>query len=456
MTIQELVAAQRAYFDSGATRPLSFRQEALARLSAALQAHEAEIAAALQSDLNKAPMEAYMTETGMVLAEISHTRKHLAKWSRTRRVRTPLAQFPARSFVQAEPLGVALVMAPWNYPLQLSLSPLVGAIAAGNCAVLKPSAYAPATSELLAKLCAECFDPAFVTVVQGGRAENSDLLAQKFDYIFFTGGSTVGRLVMRAAAEHLTPVTLELGGKSPVIVERSADLALAARRIVFGKLLNAGQTCVAPDYVLVDRAVKPALIAELQKSVTAFLGAEPLQNEELPRIINEKHFKRLLGLMDGAKLAFGGQSDAPSLRIAPTVLDEVSFDDAVMGEEIFGPILPLIAYDRLDEALAAIRCRPKPLALYLFTTDPAAERQVLETVSFGGGCVNDTIIHLATSEMAFGGVGESGMGSYHGKASFDTFSHYKSIVKKSNRLDLPMRYHPYTAKKTSLVRRFLK
>ena len=345
-------------------------------------------------------------------------------------------------------------MAPWNYPVLLSLDPLIGAISAGNCAVLKPSAYAPATSAVLAEVIAAALPPELVTVVQGGREENQALLEEKFDYIFFTGSPDVGRYVMEKAAAHLTPVTLELGGKSPCIVTSSADLKMAARRIAFGKLVNAGQTCVAPDYLLVHTSVKEHLIPLLQKEVEHFLGSDPLNNADFPKIVNEKHFRRLQGLLTEGTIRFGGQ--ASDGRIAPTVIDNLTPDAPVMQEEIFGPILPILTYHELDEVIQFVQDRPKPLALYLFTRKKEEEDRILSRLSFGGGCVNDTIVHLATPHMPFGGVGESGMGGYHGKASFDTFSHQKSILKKANWLDLPVRYHPYTPAKERLLRLFLR
>ena len=452
--IQAIVQRQRAYFATGATRPGERRGEIVPRREDAIRLRGDGINAALQADLNKPPMESYMTETGMVLSEIAFLRKHTAAWARPTQVPTPMAQFPARSFILKEPYGVALIMSPWNYPIQLTLEPLAGAVAAGNCAVVKPSAYTPRTSRVLAELIASVFPPEYVTVVEGGRAENSALLEEPFDYIFFTGSVSVGKLVMEKASKHLTPVSLELGGKSPVLIDETANIPLTARRVAFGKCLNAGQTCVAPDYVLIHRSVKESFLSEYRKTVASFFPDGDYSN--MPVIVNDKHFQRLMGLMEGETAALGGVADPQRRFIPPTVLDEVSWDAPVMQEEIFGPILPVLTYTDLEEAMAAIARRPKPLALYLFTRNPAVERKVLGRLSFGGGCVNDTIIHLATSHMGFGGVGSSGMGSYHGKRSFMTFSHEKSIVKKSTLLDLPMRYRPYTKTRERLVRMFLK
>lgn len=397
-----------------------------------------------------------MCETGMTLSELSWMRRHLAGLMRGHTVMTPLAQFAAHSFRSPSPYGNVLIMSPWNYPLMLTLEPLIDALAAGNTAVVKPSAYAPATSAVIQKLIAECFDPEYVFVVTGGRAENQALLNQKFDKIFFTGGKAVGREVLRHAAEYLTPVTLELGGKSPCIVDATANIRLAAKRIVFGKYLNCGQTCVAPDYLYCEASIRDELVQAIREEITAQFGADPLQNENYGKIINQKHFERILGLIDPAKVVAGGNADAQALRIAPTVMTDVTFDDAVMGEEIFGPILPVLTWNSLDEAIAQVESRPHPLALYFFTSSSANRKQVLSRCRFGGGCINDTIIHLATSAMPFGGVGESGMGGYHGKAGFEEFSHTRSIVDKKTWIDLPMRYQPYTSLKDQMIRMFLR
>lgn len=454
--IRQIVARQRQYFDSGATLDIPKRLEALRKLKTCITVYESQIHEALREDLGKSSFESYMCEVGLALSEITYMQKHLRAFSREKNVRTPLAQFHSRSYKKPSPYGVTLIMSPWNYPFLLCIDPLIDALAAGNTAVLKPSAYSPATSRILEKIIAECFDEAYVAIVTGGRAENTCLLAERFDYIFFTGSRNVGKEVMRRAAEHLTPVTLELGGKSPCLVEKSADLKIAARRIVFGKFLNCGQTCVAPDYIYCDSEIKGALIAEIQAEIHRQYGKNPLANPDYGKIINEKHFHRLFGLMDPQKVIFGGQSDENSLRIEPTVMDHVSFEDPVMQEEIFGPLMPILTYDTLDEAIHRIRAGAHPLALYIFTQDKRAARKVISSCGFGGGCINDTIIHLATSEMGFGGFLESGMGSYHGKAGFDTFTHYKSIVDKKTRPDLPMRYQPYQEKYRKMLRIFLK
>ncbi len=454
--INSLVSRQRKFFQTGATLPVSVRITALRGLYTAIVKYENEIHDALKKDLGKSGFESYMCETGLVLEEISYMLKHIRRFAGEKRVRTPLSQFHSRSFKKPSPYGVTLIMSPWNYPFMLTLSPLVDALAAGNTAVVKPSAYSPNTSEILRKILSQCFDPQYVAVVTGGRAENTCLLREHFDYIFFTGSQTVGKEVMRNAAEYLTPVTLELGGKSPCIVDQTADIRLAARRIVFGKYLNCGQTCVAPDYIYCHRSVKDSLVKEIQRQIQLQYGKEPLHNPDYGKIINKKHFDRILGLIEEKKIVHGGNSDRDTLRIEPTVLDNVTFADPVMQEEIFGPLMPVLVFDNLDEAITRINAMPHPLALYFFTSDKAAAKDVTSRCGFGGGCINDTIIHLATTEMGFGGFGESGMGAYHGKTGFDTFSHYKSIVDKKTWIDLPMRYQPYRKMHEKMVRFFLK
>lgn len=451
--LSALMDRQRQYFASGATLPVATRFDALNVLGKAIQKHEQELVDALHADLGKSKMEAFMCEIGLMQGEISWMKKHLRGLSKKRHVRTPLAQFAAESYQSPSPYGNVLIMSPWNYPVLLTLEPLVDALAAGNTAVVKPSAYAPATAEALVHLLNDCFNHEYVAVVTGGRAENQALLEEKYDKIFFTGSPMVGRHVLRMASEHLTPVTLELGGKSPCIVEASAKVGLAARRIVFGKLVNCGQTCVAPDYILCDASVHDELVAALKSEVARQYGKRPLENADYGKIVNEKHFDRLLGLIDPAKVVLGGGSDREALRIEPTVLDGVTWDDAVMQEEIFGPILPVLTYEDLESALIVIESRPRPLALYLFTESGKVKERVLARCRFGGGCINDTLIHLATSEMPFGGVGESGMGCYHGAAGFEEFSNLRSIVDKKTWLDVDVRYQPYTEKGYRLLRK---
>ena len=459
MTEQEIrciVDGQRNFFLTGNTLDVEFRIQSLQKLKASILKYESEIHAAIQKDLGKSEFESYMCETGLTLSEITYMLKHIRSFAKEKRVHTPLAQFHSRSYRKPSPHGVVLIMSPWNYPFLLTIEPLVDAIAAGNTAVIKPSAYSPHTSAVIYRMISECFAPEYVSVITGGRAENTCLLGEKFDYIFFTGSQSVGKEVMRKAAEHLTPVTLELGGKSPCIVEKSADLKLAAKRIVFGKYLNCGQTCVAPDYIYCDASVKDALLKEICRQIRKQFGKDPLHNKNYGKIINEKHFQRICGLIDPAKIVVGGENSPERLQIAPTVMDQVTFQDAIMGQEIFGPVLPVLTYRTLDEAVRQIQSMPHPLALYLFTSDQTVAQKVTSRCGFGGGCINDTIIHLATSEMGFGGFGESGMGAYHGKDGFDTFSHYKSIVDKKTWLDLPMRYQPYRSVHNKLIHIFLK
>ena len=454
--IKDILQQQNHFFSSGKTIPAEFRLKQLESLKEAMIRHEADLAAALKEDLGKSRMESYMCEIGLTLSELTWMQKHLRNLMRSKRVSTPAAQFAAKSFRSPSPYGTVLIMSPWNYPVLLTLDPLIDAIAAGNTAVVKPSAYAPCTFDVMKTMIEECFPAHYVAVVDGGRAENQALLQQRFDMIFFTGGKTVGREVLRHAAEYLTPVTLELGGKSPCIVDSTAKIRLAAKRIVFGKYLNCGQTCVAPDYILCDKRIRDELITAILAEIEKQFGKEPLKNPNYGKIINEKHFERILGLINGEKLVYGGQSEPESLRIAPTILNNITWDDAVMGEEIFGPLLPILTFDTLDEALDTVESHPHPLALYFFSEDKAAQKKVLDTCRFGGGCINDTIIHLATSDMPFGGVGESGMGSYHGRVGFETFSHYRSIVDKKTWMDLPIRYQKYTGLKEKMMRMFLK
>lgn len=444
--IDDILQLQRDFYDNGATIPVSFREKQLKKLYQAVQKYRPQIEEALKKDLGKSSYESFMCEIGLVLSEISYMIRHVKKFSKRKTVYTPLAQFASHSYVQPVPYGNTLIMSPWNYPFLLSIDPLVDAIAAGNTAIIKPSAYSPATSKVIEMLVKECFSPAHVSVVTGGRAENAALLEKKFNFIFFTGSQNVGREVMRHAAANLTPVVLELGGKSPCIVEESADIRLAARRIVFGKYLNCGQTCVAPDFILCHKSIQDKLLQELKLQVEKQFGSNPLADNDYGKIINQKHFDRLCRLLQSGELYLGGETDAEALRIAPAIMANVTFDDPVMQEEIFGPVLPVLTYENFDELMLLLKKRPKPLAQYLFSSNKAHIRRVNEELSYGGGCINDTIIHLATSEMGFGGEGESGMGAYHGKAGFDAFSHQKSIVDKKTWLDLPMRYQPYTSK----------
>lgn len=454
--IKRIINEQRAFFYTGAVLDINYRIQALNRLKSCIIKYKSEISESLNKDLGKSDYESYMCEIGLVLSEINYMLKHIRLFSREKTVHTPLAQFHSRSFKKPFPYGVVLIMSPWNYPFFLTIEPLVDAVAAGNTAVIKPSAYSPHTSQIMKKLILECFDEKYVSVITGGRAENTCLLNEHFDYIFFTGSESVGKEVMRLAAEHLTPVTLELGGKSPCIVEKSANIKLAAKRIVFGKYLNCGQTCVAPDYVYCDKKIKDQLIEEIKKQIQKQFGDNAFENKDYGKIINKKHFDRICNLIDKNKVVHGGKSDADKLKIEPTLMDMVTFEDAVMQEEIFGPVLPVLTYDSLNQAIQEINSMPHPLALYLFTNNKEIAKKVTSRCGFGGGCINDCVIHLATSEMGFGGFGESGMGSYHGKEGFQTFSHYKSIVDKKTWIDLPMRYQPYKKLNEKIVHLFLK
>ena len=444
--IQALLEKQRAYYRSGATIPVKFRVDQLRKLYETVKKYQNEINEALKSDLGKSYYEGFMCESGLVLTEISYMIKHTKKFAKRKTVATPLAQFHSRSYKQPVPYGNTLIMSPWNYPFLLTLDPLADAIAAGNTVVVKPSAYSPATSMIVEKIIKECFSPEYVAVVTGGRAENTALLDQKFDFIFFTGSQAVGKEVLRRAAEHLTPAVLELGGKSPCIVDASANIKLAAKRIVWGKYLNCGQTCVAPDYILCESSVKDEFVKAACAEIKNQYGDDPLKNKDYGKIINEKHFTRLCGLIDENKVVIGGNANPDTCQIAPTVMDNVTYGDAVMGEEIFGPIMPILTFDDFDAVVDELKAKDKPLALYLFTSNKKHIKRVTGELSYGGGCINDVVIHLATSNMGFGGVGESGMGAYHGKDGFDAFSHYKSIVDKKTWLDLPMRYQPFKSK----------
>ena len=444
--IQCLLEKQRKFYKTGVTIPVNYRIAQLKKLYAAVKKYEMQINDALKSDLGKSYYEGFMCESGLVLSEISYMIRHTKKFAKKKTVYTPLAQFAAHSYKQPVPYGNTLIMSPWNYPFLLTIDPLVAAIAAGNTVIVKPSAYSPQTSKIVEKIICECFKPEYVAVVMGGRAENKALLEQKFDFVFFTGSQAVGKEVLRHTAEYLTPTVLELGGKSPCIVDASADISLAAKRIVFGKYLNCGQTCVAPDYILCERSVKDDFVEEVKKQIKLQYGEKPLKNKDYGKIINEKHFARLCNLIDKKKVVVGGEADEVTCQIAPTVMDNVTEEYAIMGEEIFGPIMPILTFDNFDNVVEELKCKDKPLALYIFSSDKKHINRVTSELSYGGGCINDVVIHLATSNMGFGGVGESGMGSYHGKDGFDAFSHTKSIVDKKTWLDLPMRYQPYKSK----------
>ena len=442
--IANVIAQQRQFFNSGKTKDVSFRRQQLEKLKAAIKQKEAQIIAALHQDLRKPELEGYIEMA--VLQDINYALKHLKSWTKPQKVKAPLNQFPASAYIYSEPLGNVLIIGPWNYPFSLMISPLIGAIAAGNCTILKPSELAPQTSQVLTELIQENFDPNYIAAIEGGVETSQALLAENFDHIFFTGGTKVGKIVMEAAAKNLTPVTLELGGKSPCIVDRNIDLKETAKRIAWGKFLNAGQTCIAPDYLLVNKQIKAELIAEIKQCVRDFYGDRPQASPDFARIINRRQFDRLSGLLSGVEIVLGGETDADDLYISPTLIEDPAFDSPLMAEEIFGPILPILEYDDLGSAIALINSRSKPLALYIFSKNKQLQERVLLNTSSGGVCINDTVMQVGVNELPFGGVGDSGIGAYHGKTSFDTFSHQKSVLKKSFRFDLNWRYAPYADK----------
>ena len=454
--MHDIVENQRKFFQTHITREVEFRRRSLKKLQQTIREWEPRISAALHADLGKCATEGYMCEIGLVLGSLRDTLKNLGKWTRPRSAMPSLAHFPSTCRVEPNPYGVVLIMSPWNYPVLLCLDPLIAALAAGNCCVVKPSSTTPATSGVLAEMLSSIFLAEYVKVVLGGRENCNALLEEKFDYIFFTGSPNVGHGIMEAAARHLTPVTLELGGKSPCIVDQTANIKVAARRVAFGKILNAGQTCVAPDYLLIHSSRKDEFVAGFREAVAEMLGKDPVQNDKLTHIITRRHYDRLMGLMRDATPVVGGQGNPETLRIEPTLLDGVTPESASMQEEIFGPLLPMLVWNKWEEVENFVLSRPRPLASYIFTTDKNIEASFRQHLSFGGGCVNDTIVHLAVHGMPFGGIGDSGMGSYHGKDGFDTFTHYKSILKKANWLDLPFRYQPYNKLKACLLRMFLR
>lgn len=456
MNIKHYIQQQREFFVSQSTKDIDYRIKTLKRIKLWIINNETFITEALKKDLNKDAVESYMCEIGLVLTEINYQIKHIKKWSKHKKVWTPMAQFYALSYETYEPYGITLVMSPWNYPFLLSIEPAIGAIAAGNCVIIKPSEYAPHVSSIIRKMISETCDEKHVTVIVGGIDINTQLLNERFDYIFFTGSVPVGKIVMGKASQYLTPVTLELGGKSPCIIDDEHKLRLSVKRIAFGKFLNAGQTCVAPDYLLIREDLKDLFIQYMKEIINEFFGNEPLNNQQLVKIINEKQYLRLINLLKDQDIILGGEVNQETLMIAPTLIDTHNQDSLLMQEEIFGPILPIRTYQTIDEAIDYITSKEKPLALYLFSNHKDIQDKVMQYCSFGGGCINDTIIHLATSELGFGGVGNSGMGAYHGRKSFETFSHTKSIVKKAKWIDLPLRYYPYNSFKEKMIRLFEK
>ncbi|AFZ13319.1 Aldehyde Dehydrogenase [Crinalium epipsammum PCC 9333] len=450
-----ILTEQRHFFASGKTKDVAFRIEQLKLLKKVITEQEINIQNALKDDLNKSEFESYLSEIGLCLEEINYAIKHIKSWAKPQKVNTPLTQFLASSQIYSEPLGIVLIIGAWNYPFQLMILPLVGAIAAGNCAILKPSELAVNTSEVLSNIINQTFASNFIHVIEGGKETTQQLLSEKFDHIFFTGSTEVGKIVMAEAAKQLTPVTLELGGKTPCIVDANTHIEYTARRIVWGKFLNAGQTCIAPDYLLVDKKVKQDLLTNIKSCIQNFYGNNPVESPDYGRIINEKHFNRLCKLLNTGEIIIGGENNLSDRYIAPTVIDRVSWEDAVMKEEIFGPILPVIEYNDLSEAIALVNSQPKPLALYFFSNNQQKQQQILRNTSSGGVSINDTVMHTGVPDLPFGGVGASGMGSYHGKASFDTFSHKKSILNKSFLVDLKVRYAPYK-EKLKLVKQLMK
>ena len=453
--ISQVVAKTRSAYESGKTRPLAWRKTQLQACVRMLQENADQFAEALATDLGRGPEEAWLYDIGFSITEIELMIKNLKKWTEPRKVSTPMVSLPGSSHRVPQPLGVVLVIAPWNYPIQLLLIPVAGAIAAGNAVVMKPSEVSSATSALLGKLVPRYLDNDAITIVEGAVSETTQLLAEKFDHIFYTGNGTVGRIVMRAAAENLTPVTLELGGKSPTIVDKSANLAIAGRRIAWAKYVNAGQTCVAPDYVLAHDSIADKLVEEIRKSIKNFYGDDPRQSSDFARISSPRHFSRLDAMLASGNIAIGGQTDEQDRYISPTVLVDVKASDAVMQEEIFGPILPVLAVQSIDDAIDFVNARPHPLALYVFAEDQKVNDKVVASTTSGGVTVNGTIFHMTGPFLPFGGVGESGMGAYHGRAGVDTFQHLRPVLKRSTRVDAPLAYPPYTKRKFAILKKFI-
>ncbi|MFF2445752.1 aldehyde dehydrogenase [Neobacillus sp. NPDC058068] len=435
-----IIAQQKAFFRTEMTKDISYRLEALQILRNAIKNNEQVLMDALKADLNKSEFDAYTSEIGFVLEELRFTIKHLRSWVKPKKVKTPLTHIGSSSYIYSEPYGVTLIIAPWNYPFQLAIAPLIGAIAAGNCAVIKPSELTPKTSEILGKIINDLYPEEYISVVQGGVETSQALLNEKFDYIFFTGSVPVGKVIMEAAAKNLTPVTLELGGKSPCIVHRDANIKLAAKRIAWGKFTNAGQTCIAPDYLYLHKSIKDQFLQQFKETTIELYGEQPLNNVNFTRIVSDRHFQRLCSFLNNGELFMGGNANQEKLTIEPTVLTNVTWEEPLMQDEIFGPILPVLEYDALSEVVEGIHRHPKPLALYIFTENNAIQKQVLKSISFGGGCVNDTVYHFASPYLPFGGVGNSGIGAYHGKGNFDTFSHQKSVLEQTTLFDISFRY----------------
>lgn len=455
MTTSQILQNQREYFLTGETKNIKFRIRQLKNLRKAILDNEQNIYNALKTDLGKTEIESYMCEFALVINEIDYMLKHIKSFSKPKRVHTEIANFPAKAYTLPSPKGNVLIMSPWNYPFMLTMEPLVDAIAAGNTAIVKPSAYSKATSQLIFDIISKTFEPKYIASILGGREANQDLLTLKFDHIFFTGSKAVGHEVLKSAEKNMTTVTLELGGKSPCIVDKSAKIPLSAKRIVFGKFMNVGQTCVAPDYILVHESVKDKLLNELVLQIKRQYGENPLDDENYGKIISEKHFDKLISLLEGQNIYYGGKSNRQTLKIEPTIVVDPKLDSPIMTEEIFGPIIPVVTYSAYEEALEIIRRNDTPLATYIFSQNKNTINFFENSVQFGGGCINDTIMHLTTPRLAFGGVGESGMGAYHGKRGFDTFSHHKSIINKSTKMDVPLRYRPHSKFKKKMIKKFL-
>jgi aldehyde dehydrogenase (NAD+) len=440
MRHKEIFEKQKEFYLTGKTKEIAFRLESLRKLQSAIKRYEPDITTALKKDLHRSEFDAYLSEIGPTLDEIKYVSKRLKTWAKPRKVPTPQVLMGSKSYVYSEPYGLTLIISPWNYPFNLAVMPLIGAIAAGNCVTLKPSEWAPHTSQVIMQMIKGIFEEEFIAVIEGDVETSKALLDLPFDHIFFTGSAQVGKTIMEKAAQTLTPVTLELGGKSPVIIDKDANIELAARRIVWGKWLNAGQTCVAPDYVLIHEERKDVWLAQLKQEIVRFYGKDPLTSENYGHIVNERHFSRLEAFLADGEIVIGGKTDAQRRVIEPTVLTGVSWEAPVMQEEIFGPILPVFTYTDLDEAIAEIRKKEKPLALYFFSENEQNQEKVIRSLPFGGGCINDTIVHIGNPHLPFGGVGTSGLGNYHGKYSFDCFSHEKAIVKQTTQFDMPLRY----------------
>lgn len=447
------IELQKLYFNSQETKNVDFRIKQLDILKKAIIEYEKDILNALRSDLNKSEFETYETEIGVIISEISYARKMLKRWNKCKKVKRSLISFGSKTYIYNQPYGVCLVIAPWNYPFQLSMSPLIGSIIAGNCTIIKPSEFAPSTSSVIAKMIEKYFDKKYISVIEGDLEVNKYILSREFDYIFFTGSPSVGKLVMKSASENLIPCTLELGGKSPCIVDSTSDINLSAKKIIWGKLLNAGQTCIAPDYIIVHKSVKSELIKTMADYIQKFYSKNPIESDDYTSIVNKKHFERIVRLINYDKVVFGGGYSEEKLKIEPTIMDNVNIGDLVMKEEIFGPLIPIIEYEKEEEIFDIVQKNKNPLALYLFTTNKKFEKRIINSISFGGGCINDTIMHITNPEAPFGGVGSSGMGSYHGKKSFETFSHQKTVLKSSKLMDMKLKYPPYSKRGLELLKK---